>query len=556
MPDDSPSPLPEAKSTVKETFISVIIAFALAFVFRGFVVEAFLIPTGSMAPTLMGAHMRFTDPKNGYSWPVGPWDMVANTGDPQPYQGSRNRPVRTMDPLTLESVGDKIQVRTRAGDRIFVMKYLYSIYDPARFDVVVFKNPNNPAENYIKRLIGLPGEHLALVDGDVFVRTPLDGESIDLDAMMRRGENPWLLPGWRIARKPELAQRSMWQLVFDSRYTPITSGSDRPFQGPWLADGKPGDAKDWQIAGHREYRYAGAAPTSLVWDARRPVRDYYAYNETPLGGKNNNRFPVSDLRLSMGVRPDADALSWSAIVAARGHEFRARVSPAAAGKSEIVLDMRAAPEGGMDDAPWITLAKKDAPLVLRKGEVANLDFWHVDQSLQLWINDELAVEAPYEWSIQERLSHALTLGATWRTEAMNRYDLLTSANLYKAPAMRFEFAGGAFTLFRVALSRDIFYQPDMHPPRDNQPYPARSTSPRAPLVLNHQQFFTCGDNSPNSLDARLWDAPDPWVAQMDPTPGVVNRDLLIGKAFFVYFPAPEWIKGVPIPDVGRMRFIW
>jgi signal peptidase I len=37
------------QTNLKETFTSIIIAFAMAFIFRGFVVEAFVIPTGSMA---------------------------------------------------------------------------------------------------------------------------------------------------------------------------------------------------------------------------------------------------------------------------------------------------------------------------------------------------------------------------------------------------------------------------------------------------------------------------------------------------------------------------
>ena len=41
---------------IKDTIESLVIAFILAFVFRGFLVEAFVIPTGSMAPTLFGMH--------------------------------------------------------------------------------------------------------------------------------------------------------------------------------------------------------------------------------------------------------------------------------------------------------------------------------------------------------------------------------------------------------------------------------------------------------------------------------------------------------------------
>src|SRR5947207_11347423 len=55
---------------IKETIESILIAFILAFIFRAFVVEAFVIPTGSMAPTLMGAHMRFRCEDCGYQWTV------------------------------------------------------------------------------------------------------------------------------------------------------------------------------------------------------------------------------------------------------------------------------------------------------------------------------------------------------------------------------------------------------------------------------------------------------------------------------------------------------
>jgi len=75
-------------------------------------------------------------------------------------------------------------------------------------------------------------------------------------------------------------------------------------------------------------------------------------------------------------------------------------------------------------------------------------------------------------------------------------------------------------------------------------------------ALTPDQFFVCGDNSPASLDARLWDKVDPWVRPIDPKVGVVPRDLMIGKAFFVYFPSILRDGPIPVPDFGRMRFIW
>src|SRR5690349_15745307 len=56
--------------SIKETIEAILVAFILAFIFRGFVVEAFVIPTGSMAPTLLGAHMRFVCDDCGYQFDV------------------------------------------------------------------------------------------------------------------------------------------------------------------------------------------------------------------------------------------------------------------------------------------------------------------------------------------------------------------------------------------------------------------------------------------------------------------------------------------------------
>src|SRR5271156_4859706 len=60
----------QASANVKETIESIVVAFILAFIFRAFVVEAFVIPTGSMAPTLDGAHMRYRCPDCGYVFDV------------------------------------------------------------------------------------------------------------------------------------------------------------------------------------------------------------------------------------------------------------------------------------------------------------------------------------------------------------------------------------------------------------------------------------------------------------------------------------------------------
>jgi hypothetical protein len=68
-----------------------------------------------------------------------------------------------------------------------------------------------------------------------------------------------------------------------------------------------------------------------------------------------------------------------------------------------------------------------------------------------------------------------------------------------------------------------------------------------------------GDNSSASADGRVWGEPDELVAaQIDPAPFIVNRRLIIGKAWSVYFPSPyPLVEGGRrfIPDFGRIRFI-
>ncbi|HAY82231.1 MAG TPA: hypothetical protein DCY79_20695, partial [Planctomycetaceae bacterium] len=55
----------------RETVESIVVAVILAFVFRTFVAEAFVIPTGSMATTLMGRHLDLVCEECGYNYRTG-----------------------------------------------------------------------------------------------------------------------------------------------------------------------------------------------------------------------------------------------------------------------------------------------------------------------------------------------------------------------------------------------------------------------------------------------------------------------------------------------------
>ena len=55
------------------------------------------------------------------------------------------------------------------GDRLFGNRLAYKTKDVKRKDVIIFKYPDDPNINYIKRVIGLPGEEVNIVDGTVYV---------------------------------------------------------------------------------------------------------------------------------------------------------------------------------------------------------------------------------------------------------------------------------------------------------------------------------------------------------------------------------------------------
>ncbi len=101
--------LPKKGGGLLETLVVLLVSFALVFGFvRPFIVQTFWIPSESMVPTL------------------------------------------------------------EVGDRIFVNKFVYRFSEPERGDVVVFESKGEEDEDLIKRVIGLPGDHIAIYNGEVY----------------------------------------------------------------------------------------------------------------------------------------------------------------------------------------------------------------------------------------------------------------------------------------------------------------------------------------------------------------------------------------------------
>jgi len=55
------------------------------------------------------------------------------------------------------------------GQRLVVNKLAYRLHPPERGDVIIFHPPTNPEKEYIKRVIGLPGEEVKIEKGQVFI---------------------------------------------------------------------------------------------------------------------------------------------------------------------------------------------------------------------------------------------------------------------------------------------------------------------------------------------------------------------------------------------------
>lgn len=135
----------------------------LLLVVKPFLLEAYAIPTNAMAPTLVGPH----------------WETACETCG-APAIGSLPReqflPVEPMPVICQRDfhVTENVEFngQTYGADRILAVKFVR----PQRWDLIVFRNPENPEINYVKRLVGLPGETITIDNGMVYA----DGKPLDL----------------------------------------------------------------------------------------------------------------------------------------------------------------------------------------------------------------------------------------------------------------------------------------------------------------------------------------------------------------------------------------
>ncbi|HID22487.1 MAG TPA: signal peptidase I, partial [Planctomycetaceae bacterium] len=159
---------------------------------RGFGIEGYIISTGSMAPHLLGYHKRVVCPSCQMVFAVGisPGSMPGELR-------------RATCPNCGQSRIDISEVPVNAGDQLLVHKNAYAFRRPRRWDMVVFRNPEDPTQAYVKRVVGLPGERVQIVAGEVVI----DGH---------------------IQRKTLMQQRATRVLVYDDTHRPPPASDWRP----------------------------------------------------------------------------------------------------------------------------------------------------------------------------------------------------------------------------------------------------------------------------------------------------------------------------------------
>ncbi|MFA5553435.1 MAG: signal peptidase I [Phycisphaerae bacterium] len=473
-------------------------ALVMALLIIGFVVQPFIIPTGSMAETLNGAHFRLRCEQCGYRYDT--------NFDPSDY-GIRKNAVPSgavVPPITrcpscgyYNTSGKAITVSK--GDKILALKGIYQFFEPKRWDVIVFKNPLNPMENYIKRLIGKPGEMVEIIDGDIFING-------------------------MIARKPLKVQQELWMLIYNSNYIPIRPYEAKFNNRSWKVPFQNYGSSSWKISEKSGVNFsvddASDFEHRLVYDTSlgNDFRAAYAYNKAREQGYQ----PIcSDLKVIFSVAwSDAENNLIGAGLRKYQRQYKASIN--SSGYMSIIQ---------IESGKQKLLAEKKIEILNSDKKIA-VSFENVDHYLLFTYGNE---------SLGYDLGLMPTDVGPRKTEIEPEVEIIGSGNVIVSD---------------ISIYRDIAYT-SVNPANGQKVGNAVEGSP---FELQEDEFFVLGDNSPASYDGRWWDSPGIGNNSQQYRAGVVPRDYLIGKAFLVFWPSGfRPFDNFPIacvPNVGSVRLIY
>ena len=329
--------------------------------------------------------------------------------------------------------------------------------------------------------------------------------------------------------------------------TPTTAG-----RVPWVATNG-----QWELENRRSYAFAGGEGT-IAFDFDRggnaSLASIYAYNQLDSSMYSDQ---IEDIRIAAALDSENGDTSIQFTTETR-----------LTGPTQTVI-AKVDPDGTITlstiDPLTNTLVKLMEPQKTRpldSSGATEIEFWLVDQELSVWINGRRELRYVYESDLTFE-------------------QLIGRPMPQKRPRIQIDLSGGAATLHQVELDRDLYYASEMELEKGGAE--ARGGINRnavgeidlrdfIPMRLYDKEYFCIGDNNPLSSDGRYW-FPNPpgdpdalWVRQryfgkaLNDTSrdGVVPGELMMGRAFFVYFPAPYAWKTDGyrvIPNFGDMRFI-
>jgi signal peptidase I len=521
-----------------------VVSFLFAFLFR-LEIQPFVVPTGAMAPTVLGRHKEVTCSECGFVYAVNASDEV------EPRLRHGNYPGDVASGICVNCRYQERSLDQRpsfVGDRLFVTTVPYDLPSlpggrpPEPWDVVVFRYPEEPEVSYIDRLVGLPGETIRIAHGDIYVKPP-DGRDFAL------------------ARKPLRHQQAMQTHVYDDRYRPRALADMpewtrwRPSPGWTPAPSKSLYRAEASRESWSELRYQHLVPDPEQWDAivngREPSRpprptlitDFYSYDTnlparySDLIGENYDEQKTRYAWMQPHWVPD---LTLESIIDVK------QVKPGGSIRWELVK-AGVAHRCAVDLTTGVATFTRGEDVVGR-GETPikgpghyRVEFANVDDRMTLVV-DGRAVNEP---------------GFTYETGEAN--PIPTERDL--APAA-LAVRDATVEASDLVLKRDIYYtqnpgEPDYdviwddRPPRtptelfdflsDSSRFSQWGRLRHRDYKLGQDRFFMLGDNSPRSKDSRVWGRYDRmWDEDSDRKAWEVPRHYLTGKAFFIYWP-----DGVP-----------
>lgn len=148
------------RSPLRSFTRSLVVTVCALLLLHGFFFETFEVPSGSMAPALLGHHRATTCPRCGALVVIG-----RATGDRDGTGGERYYAKAWCQNCGCDHLNAG-GIPETAGDQLFVNKSAFHLRRPRRWEVVVFRIFGIV---FVKRIIGMPGETVELCDGDVYI---------------------------------------------------------------------------------------------------------------------------------------------------------------------------------------------------------------------------------------------------------------------------------------------------------------------------------------------------------------------------------------------------